>query len=39
MANGFGVYNHRSGAVYEGYWTDNMQDGIGIELWNDNSKY
>lgn len=30
MANGFGVYKHHSGAIYEGYWLNNMQNGIGI---------
>jgi hypothetical protein len=30
MANGFGVYIHRSGAIHEGYWINNLQNGHGI---------
>lgn len=30
MANGFGIYLHSSGAMYEGYWKNNFQHGPGI---------
>jgi hypothetical protein len=33
------VYNHVNGAKYIGQWKDDLQHGIGIETWTDNSKY
>mgnify|MGYP002628797184 CR=1 FL=1 len=38
-ANGKGVYEHISGANYDGEWKDDMQHGYGVELWNDSSRF
>ena len=38
-ANGYGEYYHQNGGLYIGYWEQNLQEDIGIEIWNDNSKY
>jgi hypothetical protein len=37
-ANGFGIYVH-AGAQFIGEWHEDLQNGIGIELWNDGSIY
>ena len=36
---GYGEYSHGNGAVYYGYWNDDMQFGIGYEIWEDTSQY
>ena len=38
-ACGFGIYVHANGALYQGSWMDDCQNGIGEESWNDESHY
>jgi len=35
MAHGYGIYTNTLGAVYEGQWRFDMQDGYGNERWLD----
>jgi len=30
---------HVNGAKYEGQWREDLQDGFGIEIWTDGSRY
>lgn len=40
VARGFGTYYHKNGlASYSGHWVDDLQDGDGIEEWDNGSKY
>ena len=32
---GFGIYSHSSGFNYKGDWRNDLQEGIGIEYWED----
>lgn len=36
MCNGFGVYKDLEGYKYEGMWTDDHQNGQGVETWDNN---
>jgi len=38
-ANNYGIYAHSNGANYEGYWLEDTQHGIGLEIWKDYSYF
>ena len=38
-ANGYGIYYHSNVARYEEYWVNDLQDGLGIEVWADGYKF
>lgn len=33
------MYTHSNGARYEGNWKGDLQDGYGVEIWEDQSRY
>lgn len=37
--NGYGEYYHNDGSIYKGNWQNDLQEGDGVELLTDNSKY
>lgn len=39
LENGYGEYYHNDGSVYKGSWENDLQEGEGVELLADNSKY
>ncbi len=39
QAHGFGVYIHKNGFIYEGYWKDGVQHGKGSEKYRDGSTF
>ena len=36
---GFGYYKNPKGTTFEGYWKNNILNGIGIEIWKDSTFY
>ena len=38
-ANGYGIFKSSRNTAYEGYWKNDSQYSIGIEIWEDNSFY